>query len=512
MQDKQRSYQPSRRDLAENNLLGKMPPNSPEAERAVLGAILLYDAGLSQISDFLNPEDFYAPAHQIVYKTMVEISRQTKRVDLVTLQDGLTKKDLLDTVGGLAYIVALQEDIPAAGLIEQHAHIIKENSGRRKLIGTLTTAIANCYTQDDKELDCVLDETERAISNITHQRTLGLGDGFQSTDIMMKKYFKELSDIRSGSKKNGLQTNYKRLDGYLEGLQPGEFIVLAARASMGKTWMALNITDNVALPDQENNEAKNIKKVALFSLEMKTKSIMDRLFAIRLNISPSIFKEATLTSDEWIKMTNEAEVIVESESLFINDDPINSNINQLIRSIKSVHKERGAELIIIDHLHLLVGSNNATNRNLALEDITRQLKLTAGELNIPIIALAQLNREPDGRVDKRPIISDLRDSGSIEQNADKIIFLYRDAKYNSDIEENARYTIEVNVAKNRDGQEGIVFFKHDPISWKITEIDESSQDESITGAPIKDTSSQQSIQGQPINHAQRYNPNFKTDF
>lgn len=490
MQDTQGSHCPSRKSTRSEDLLGKTPPNSQEAERSVLCSILFNDAGLAKISDFLNAEDFYNPAHQIIYKAMVEITRQKKRIDLVALQDELTKKDQLDMIGGLSCLVSLQEDVPALSLIEQHAQIIKEKANKRKLIGILKATLADCYTQDD--LDCVLDKAEKAISDIAHQRTLGEDGGFQSTDIMVKKYFKKLSDIKSGSKETGLQTNYKRLDSYLEGLQPGEFIVLAARASMGKTWMALNIINNIALPHPDNNKANNIKNVALFSLEMKTKSLMDRLFAIRLNISPSILKVAELTDDKWIELVNDATRFVELESLFINDYPINSNINHLIRNIKFMNKEHAVELIIIDHLHLLVSNNNASNRNHELEDITRQLKLTAIELSIPIITLAQLNREPDSRVDKRPIMSDLRDSGSIEQNADKIIFLYRDAKYNTDIEESERYTIEMSIGKNRDGKEGTVFFEHDPISWKIIEIDEPSPANPTKQAPQKTTNERKS--------------------
>lgn len=442
MQDDRRSYKANRGAVTAHDLLGKMPPCNTEAERAVLGAVLLHDAGLAQITDFLAAEDFYIPAHQIIYQAMVTVAQRSQRIDLVTLQDELTKKDLLDTIGGLAYIVALQEDIPAAGLIEQHARIIKEKAVLRELIGSATGIIANCYTQDDKGIEVVLDQAEKTIFNIAHKRA---NQTFVQLDIWLKKTFKHLSDIKSHGKGiTGVPSGYKKLDLMTSGFQKSDLVVLAARPSMGKTAIALNIAVNAA--------AQNIA-VGFFSLEMSAEQLTLRLLSTESGIPHQNIRNASISSEEWIELTNVATQLAERK-IFIDDTAL-TTIMDLRAKARKLKAEQQLELLVIDYLQLIQSSSRFENRHQEVSEISRSLKALAKELNIPIIALSQLSRAVDSRMDKRPILSDLRESGAIEQDADVIMFLYRDVVYNPEAENPA--AAELIIGKQRNGPTGTVF-------------------------------------------------------
>lgn len=423
-------------------ILGKTLPAHSDAERAVLGALLLNDEYISTISEIIVPDDFYSPAHKIIYQAIVDLGQKHKRIDIVTLQDELTKKDQLDAIGGIIYLVSLQEDIPSVGLIVQHATIIKEKSVLRQLISSAATIITNCYTQDQDSIDAVLDDAEKIIFNIANKRS---NNNFIQLDIWLKRTFQHLSDIKSHTKGiTGIPSGFQQLDQMTSGFQNSDFIVLAARPSMGKTALAMC----VALTAARNGFATGI-----FSLEMSAEQLTLRLLSAESGIGHHNIRNATISSDEWVDLTNVAAQLAEMK-VFI-DDTAMLNIMDLRAKARKLKAEHGLQLLVIDYLQLLHSNKKHENRHQEVSDISRSLKALAKELNIPIIALSQLSRAVDSRMDKRPMLSDLRESGAIEQDADLIMFLYRDVVYNPEAENPA--LAELIIGKQRNGPTGTVY-------------------------------------------------------
>ncbi len=422
-------------------LLGKQLPAHIEAEKSVLGAILLNDKMLNKVYELLAPTDFYVPAHAFIYEAILDLAHQAKRIDLLTLQDFLEKKQKLEAVGGLVYLISLQEDIPAMGLVEQHAHIVKEKSTLRALISSATDIITNCFNQDDKEIDSVLDNAEKVIFQIAHKRSQ---HDFVQLDIWLKKTFQHLSEIKSNRKGvTGIPTGFTKLDEITSGLQKSDLIVLAARPSMGKTSFALNIAINTALQGFS---------VGFFSLEMSAEQLTLRLLSTESGIAHHTIRNATISSDEWVELTNVAAQLAELK-LFI-DDTAALGIMDLRTRARKLKAEHGVQLLFVDYLQMLHSTKKHENRHQEVSEISRSLKALAKELGVPIIALSQLSRAVDSRVDKRPMLSDLRESGAIEQDADVIVFLYRDCVYNQDTEN--PQSAEVIIGKQRNGPTGTI--------------------------------------------------------
>ena len=439
-------------------LLGKTLPANIDAERAVLGALLLNDEWVSQVLEVLKADDFYSQAHRIIFEHIVTLSQQFKRIDLVTLQDELTKKGQLDTVGGLVYLVSLQEELPSAGLVNQHAQIIKEKSILRELITSATSIITNCYTQDQMEIDAVLDEAEKTIFNIANKRS---ADGFVQLNIWLKKTFAHLSDIKSHSKGiTGVPTGYKKLDSMTSGFQKGDFIVLAGRPSMGKTAMMMSM----AMHSCEQGFA-----IGVFSLEMSAEQLTLRLLSGESGVAHQNIRNATITSDEWVELTNVAARLADYK-LFIDDTPMLS-IMDLRAKARKLKAEHDVQFILVDYLQLLSSTKKHENRHQEVSEISRAIKALAKELSIPILAGAQLSRAVDARMDKRPMLSDLRESGAIEQDADLIMFLYRDVVYNPETENPS--LSEVIIGKQRNGPTGTVYLH---FARELTKFQDMDQD------------------------------------
>lgn len=427
---------------ATEHLLGRTLPSHIEAERAVLGALLLNDAWVAQVSEILQPDDFYSPHHKIIYEHILHLSQEYKRIDLVTLQDELSKKNQLDLVGGVVYLVSLQEEIPSAGLVMQHARIIKEKAVLRELIQSATGIISNCYAQNDEGIDAVLDSAEKTIFSIANKRSR---DGFVQLNIWLKKTFAHLSDIKSHSKGiTGIPTGFKKLDAITSGFQPGDLIVFAGRPSMGKTAFALSLV---------NFAAEQKFAIGIFSLEMAAEQLTLRLLSGESGVPLQNIRNATITSDEWIELTNVAARLADNK-IFI-DDTAMLTIMELRAKARKLKIEHDIKLLVIDYLQLLHGSRRYENRHQEVAEISRSIKSLAKELNIPILACAQLSRAVDGRMDKRPMLSDLRESGAIEQDADLIMFLYRDVVYNPETENPS--LAEVIIGKQRNGPTGTVY-------------------------------------------------------
>ena len=422
-------------------LLGKSLPAQIDAEKSVLGAVLLDDSCLPTLEEVLKPEDFYVLSHQLIYKHMLGLARDNKRIDMITLQDSLEREGELQVVGDVTYLIELQENIPAFGMLEQHVTIIRTKSVLRDLISSSVDIITSCYNQNETNIDHVIDEAEKKIFNIIHNRSQ---QNFVQLNIWLKKTFQHLSSIKSSSKGvTGVTSSFKMLDKFTSGFQPGDLIILAARPSMGKTSLALNVAIN---------SAKTSNGVGVFSLEMAAEQLTLRLLSTESGIDHQKIRNATISSEEWIELTHVAAELGEMK-LFIDDTP-GLNIMELRAKARKLKAKHDVDMLIIDYLQLLTSAKRHESRHLEVSEISRFLKALAKELGIPIIALSQLSRAVDSRTDKRPMLSDLRESGAIEQDADVIMFLYRDIVYNSETE-NPELS-ELIIGKQRNGPTGTI--------------------------------------------------------
>lgn len=428
-------------DAHKETLLGKTLPMSLEAEKSVLGAVLMENSSFNALEEHLQPQDFYVPAHQVIFKHMLTLVRANQKIDVITLQDSLQKASELLSVGDVAYLIELQENIPTFGMIEQHVQIIKAKAVLRHLISSSVDIITSCYNQNDQELDVVIDEAEKKIFQIIHNRTK---QNFVQLNIWLKKTFQHLSSIKSSSRGiTGVATHFKGLDRLTSGFQPGDLIILAARPSMGKTSFALNVAINAA---------RQGISVGVFSLEMAAEQLTLRLLSTESGIDHQKIRNATISSEEWIGLTHVAAELGDMK-MFI-DDTAGINIMELRAKARQLKSKNDVGLIVVDYLQLLHAGRRHENRHQEVSEISRFLKALAKELSIPIIALSQLSRAVDGRMDKRPMLSDLRESGAIEQDADVIMFLYRDIVYNQETEHPD--LAELIIGKQRNGPTGTV--------------------------------------------------------
>ena len=436
----------NKQDFSPEAVLGKNLPANLDAERAVLGAILLNDASFAQANEIVTSQDFYALANRIIFQAMQELTGSLKRIDLVTLQDELNKRQELEHIGGAVYLVSLQEDIPAAGLVEQHARIIKEKAILRELINSATEIIRSCYQQQNDEIDTVVDRAEKVIFEVSNRRS---SKSFVQLDIWLKHTFKHLSEIKSHSKGiTGIPCGFAKLDQMTCGFQKGDLIILAAQPSMGKTSFALNIGLNSALEGFG---------VGIFSLEMPAEQLILRILSAEAGIPHQKIRNATISSEEWIELTNAAAQLAGLR--FFIDDSAGLSILDLRTRARKLKAEHNIDILIIDYVQLLHSTRFYENRHQEVSEISRLLKALAKELNVPILALSQLSRAVEGRIDKRPFMSDLRESGALEQDADVIMFLYRDLLYNPETEN--PNLAELIIGKQRNGPTGTLFLNFD---------------------------------------------------
>lgn len=433
---------PLNRQQRAESIVGKTLPANIEAERSVLGSVLLNDTLVTQVAEVIAASDFYHPPHQIIWQAILTLAQELKRVDLVSVQDQLIKSQQLESVGGPVYLASLQEDIISFGLAIQHAQIVQEKALLRQLITSATDIIANCYNQNTEDIASVLDEAEKTIFTVSQARNQAQ---FVQLNIWLKKTFAHLSDIKTHARGiTGVPTGFSQLDQMTSGLQPGDLIILAARPSMGKTSLALNIAINAAAME---------RSVGVFSLEMSAEQLTLRLLSTESGIAHHNIRNATISSDDWISLTHVAAKLAQYK-LFI-DDTAGLSIMDLRARARKLAAEHKCQLLIIDYLQLLHSTRRHENRHQEVSEISRALKALAKELGVPIIALSQLSRAVDSRMDKRPMLSDLRESGAIEQDADVIAFLYRDIVYNAETEN--PHMAELIIGKQRNGPTGTVF-------------------------------------------------------
>ena len=412
-------------------------PQSIEAEQAVLGAVFLKPTLLPEINEILASVDFYRPEHGVLYGHLQKMSTAGEAIDLVTVTESMRSRDLLDKVGGLGFLTAINQSVPTAANARHYVDIVLEKSRRRQIIDA-GTAIVNAAYDESIEIEDVLDQSENTILAVTNKEWGKQGSSM--TDILLNTFSRIDALCKNKGGITGIPTGFVDFDRLTAGLHPSDFIIIAARPSMGKTAFALNIAAHVALHQD--------KHVALFSLEMSDEQITERILCAEGAVDSQKLRVGELNKDDWDRMLCTAEMLG-GENLQVDDthEITAAALRQKARKIKSQH---GLDLIIIDYLQLMEGSKGKTeNRQQEIAEISRSLKALARELNVPVIALSQLSRAVETRQDKRPMLSDLRESGSLEQDADIVAFLYRDDYYNPD-SQNKNIT-DLIIAKHRNG-------------------------------------------------------------
>jgi replicative DNA helicase len=421
--------------------LDRVPPQNNEAEQSVLGAVFLSKEALITAIEILRPEDFYKTAHQRIFKTMLDLYERGEPVDLVTVTAELQDHKLLDEVGGVTYLTEIASSVPTAANIEYYARIVEEKSLLRRLIRTATKIANDGYTREDDVSEIIAD-AEKYILEIAQNRNSG---GFTPIrDVLLETYERiEFLSQRRGDV-TGIPSGYPDLDKMTSGFQRSDLIILAARPSVGKTAFALNVAQNVA--------ARAGETVAIFSLEMAASQLVQRMICAEGNLDASKMRTGWLEEDDWQKLTMAIGTLAKAP-IYIDDTP-GITVQDIRAKCRRLQAEKGLGLILIDYLQLIQGRGRGENRQQEVSEISRTLKGIARELNVPVIALSQLSRSVEQRQDKRPMMSDIRESGSIEQDADIVAFLYRDDYYDKETEN--KNVIEVIIAKQRNGPTGTV--------------------------------------------------------
>ncbi|MCQ6276666.1 replicative DNA helicase [Bacillus sp. V3B] len=424
-------------------LADQLPPQNLEAEQAVLGAIFLEPSSLTLASEVLLPEDFYRGAHQRIFNAMLKLNDKGEAVDLITVTEELAATKLLEDTGGISYLSELAGSVPTAANIEYYAKIVEEKSILRRLIRTATTIAQDGFTRED-EVEVLLGEAEKNIMEVSQRKKVGAFHHIK--DVLVRTYDNiEVMHNRVGEI-TGIATGFAELDTMTAGFQRNDLIIVGARPSVGKTAFALNIAQNVATKTDEN--------VAIFSLEMGAEQLVMRMLCAEGNIDAQRLRTGSLTDDDWGKLTM-AMGSLSNAGIFIDDTP-GVRVQDIRSKCRRLKQEQGGlGMILIDYLQLVLGNGRSgENRQQEVSEISRSLKALARELQVPVIALSQLSRGVEQRQDKRPMMSDIRESGSIEQDADIVAFLYRDDYYDKESEN--KNIIEIIIAKQRNGPTGTV--------------------------------------------------------
>lgn len=424
----------------EEAVIKRVMPNSPEAEQSVIGAMLLDQEAVILASEKLNENDFYNQRFKVLFSAIVSLYREGKPADLVTLSEKLRENNVSDEFISIEFISAIISSVPTSANVKYYADIVSEKSLLRELIRTTENIANRCY-QDSSDVNELMGDTEKSIFELIQSRTTS-EDFTPIKQVALETLENIQSAAMSTGTVTGISTGFRDLDYRTAGLQPSDLILIAARPSMGKTAFALNIAEYVAMI--------NHVPTAIFSLEMSKVQLAKRLISMNSKVDSQHIRTGSLEDDEWAKIT-ESSIILGESSLVIDDTP-GISINELRTKCRKLKMERGLGLVMIDYLQLMSGSSGNKNisRQQEISDISRSLKALAREINCPVIALSQLSREVEKREDKRPILSDLRESGAIEQDADVVMFLYRDEYYTKDASTQKGVT-EVIIGKQRNG-------------------------------------------------------------
>ena len=429
----------------DENFVKKVMPHNLEAEKSVIGSMFMDREAALTVSEMLNADDFYQKQYGIIFESMVELYNENKPIDLVTLQDKLNEKDLPPEYSGVEFIRELVIAVPTSANVKHYAQIVKEKAVLRKLI-KITESIANeCYLSKDS-LETILEQTEKQIFNIVQSR--GTSDYVDIKDVVLQSLESIEVVAKNKGSVTGVSTGFIDLDYKTSGMQPSDFILIAARPSMGKTAFVLNLAEHMAV--------KQKVTTAIFSLEMSKDQLVKRMLAMNSRVDSQLIRTGNLKDDDWVKLIEGAREI--GESKLILDDTPSISIAELRSKCRKYKLEHNLGIIMIDYLQLMSGGGKKSeSRQQEISDISRSLKALARELNVPVIALSQLSRAVEQRPDKRPLLSDLRESGAIEQDADVVMFVYRDDYYNKDSEDKG--VAEIIIGKQRNGPTGTVKLK-----------------------------------------------------
>lgn len=425
----------------EEALIKRILPHSLEAEQSVIGSMILDRDAILVASEILTSEDFYQNQYGVIFDAMVELCNEGKPVDLITLQNRLKEKDLPPDISNLEYVRELVNAVPTSANVKYYANIVSEKALLRRLI-KVSEEIANTCYLDKEDADTILEDTERKMFHLLQKRTTGEFVPIQQ--VVLNAINKIEMASKTQGNVTGLPTGFIDLDYKTSGLQPSDLILIAARPSMGKTAFALNIAQYMAF--------KKGITVAMFSLEMSKEQFVNRLLAMESRVDSQALRTGNLKDEDWTKLVEGADIIGNS-NLIIDDTP-GISISELRSKCRKYKLEHDLGIIIIDYLQLMSGSGRTDSRQQEISEISRALKALARELNVPVVALSQLSRAVEQRPDHRPMLSDLRESGAIEQDADVVMFLYRDDYYHKDTEKPG--ISEVIIAKQRNGPIGTV--------------------------------------------------------
>ncbi|MGL5711858.1 MAG: replicative DNA helicase [Paraclostridium sp.] len=421
--------------------IGRIPPHSVESEQSILGSILLDKDAIITVTETIQPEDFYKESHKIIYECMLRLNAKNEPIDLITLTEELKKQDSLENIGGISYITSLSTIVPTTTNVKYYSDIVKEKSVLRKLIKASNDILTLGYENSIKVED-ILEQAEKKIFDISQEKS---SEEFKSISSVLMDAYDMIERLYTNQEEiTGVTTGFEDLNKKINGLQRTDLILIAARPAMGKTAFSLNLVQNAAL--------KGSASVAVFSLEMSKEQLVQRMLSSQSNVELKKIKTGSLDENDWPRIID-AMSVLSNVNIYIDDTP-GIKISELRSKCRKLKIEKGLDFILIDYLQLMEGEGNNESRQQEISKISRSLKIIAKELNCPVVALSQLSRAPEQRSDHRPMLSDLRESGAIEQDADIVMFLYRDEYYHPDSE---RKNIgEVIIAKNRHGETGSV--------------------------------------------------------
>lgn len=443
-------------------MLGKVPPNHTQAEQSVLGCAMTDERALAEVTAILKIEDFYRPDHRLIYEAICELYLSSKPVDIITVSDALESKALLEKAGGLSYISMLPDLVPFMANAAQYAELVRQKAILRKLISSMDEINAMCY-EDAQDANELLSIAAKRIYDIRENRDIS---GFESLKDIMGRTINEISELSRGKAvERSVKSGFAKLDRAMGGMGHGALVIIAARPAMGKSAFALNIAQKAAM----------LYKVpaAIFSLEMSKEEVGNRMLSAQALVNSRALRSGELKQEDWDKISKALPLLYNTE-VYI-DDRSGTNIMEMTSKCRQLKLEGRLGIVVIDYLQLM-SSNGGHNesRQQEISEITRSLKIMAKELHVPVIALSQLSRACEARNDKRPMLSDLRDSGAIEQDADVVMFLYREHYYDQDQMQLEIEDAEVIIAKNRTGQTGTVKMSWWPKYTMFFEPEDSS--------------------------------------
>jgi replicative DNA helicase len=419
----------------------KLPPQHLEAEQSILGGILIENEAINRVTEILNADDFYRDAHRKIFNALINLSERDEPADLITLTNELRNIDQLDSIGGASYLASLIDAVPTAANIQYYARIVKEKAILRKLIQTSTEIITQSY-EDRGDVEGFLDEAERAIFEISERR---VRPSFFLIKDIVKDSFKILERLYEKKELiTGVPSGFKELDRLTAGFQPSDLIIVAGRPSMGKTAFCLNLAQHGAIEKKV--------PIAIFSLEMSKEQLGIRMLCSEAHVEGTKLRSGFLSESDWPRLTIAAGSL--SESPIYIDDTAALSVLELRAKARRLKSDHGLGMVIVDYLQLMKGRSRVESRQQEISEISRSLKALAKELNIPVIAVSQLSRKTEERTGNRPQLSDLRESGAIEQDADLILFIYRDEVYNRSEDNPNRGKAEVIIGKQRNGPIG----------------------------------------------------------